>query len=42
MLMDAHLYRDLAVLALIALSFVLTLRVLRLTGARRRRDRHQR
>lgn len=39
MLVEAHLYRDLAVLALIALSFVLTLRALSLTGARRRRDR---
>ena len=42
MLMEAHLYADLAVLGLLALSFVLTLRALSLTGERRRRDRDQR
>lgn len=42
MLMETHLYNDLAVIALIGLSFVLTLRALSLTGERRRRDRDQR
>ena len=37
MLIDAHLMRDLAVLALITLSIVITLRALSMTGDRRRR-----